>query len=312
MLEQFLKVKAAIDKASVHVFSCVQCHDGVLYGTDGRFLTVAMPVESTANWAVNAEMFEKAVKAFKTGKMKVKASKLEVRQGRSHISLGMIEDAMLNKDRGEGTRFTCGPDFVKDLLSLMDFVGDNHINTWQCGVTVTDGRAWCTDGKILIGKDVDCNAQFTVPQRMLDYLRSRKETLDYVMVDDKVVIWQFIDGSWARMQRLEDERFTLYNAMVVKLFVEPTFLITDEMKTALLTVCDLAEVDFTVGPNGVSMISDKAEAAFEFESGLVHETKWTPKNALRALKVATHIEFDQKVHASFRGGKFFGVMVGRQ
>lgn len=314
MLESFQKVKNAISKISPGALSTIMVKDGFMYASDGR-LSAGAPVTCKENFAVNADSFERMLKAIQHPEVVIGDTQVTFKKGRSRVKISKIpfEEVSVQTPTRQAVKPT-PPGFIDKIGKASKFIGDDHILTWQCGVTIFEKGAWATNGTYLIRVAIDdFEDSFAIPDYATKYLGGRVEKVTHYELEKHCFTLFYDDDSWVRVTRQEDERMDNYARIYKNAYKEPSFKIPDALRVAYATVMNFNSEVVEIGPTEIVMRDGSAEVNAEVATGISKVTTWSPKKMAVVLMHAKFLDFESwPSPSSWMGDGCLGLIIGRQ
>lgn len=326
MQDTFAKVKPSIDLVAGVAFSNVIIKDGQMMGSNGH-MSVGIPFESELNYAVNADLLDKALRVLPNPKVKFDEKGCVIfTQGksRSKLSVTDLKDVWFAKPDDDLERIPLPASFSSNLKLIMPFIGDDHINLWQVGAICFNGYVYATTGRYMIGLECDLKNNFTLPDRAVAYILKRKERAVAYGLSEKYVALFFEDNTWLRISRLTDERVESCKKVFDMAFVEPTFEINHELRDAVTQAVQVAGDEIQISPEGVWTYKDSSDFFVECATGVKTTTSWSPAMLEQCFSLSTHMDLDpvpapatfngsmDGLPAAFKGARANGLLTRRK
>lgn len=300
MHEEFSLVRPACD------FAGVLQDDAAVSVINGRMearsahLSVSQPVD-LPDFAVPAVDLDFALR---------KVPECEVSVGKSFVVLKAKGSSTRVKRLGTSRALTKPaiktvpiPD-IDDLVGALDdvwpfTVGDNA-KPWSVGARIDDRTVTATNSMMLLRAELASSSGFdgvTLSRKAIEYIRLRRGALKAWGVDERSVLLEFDDGSWAHASRLNPEMPD--NAVTLVDSINDwtgLMTVTEEYRSGYLSTMEYADGIVKIFPDHVFASRLSTEHKHMLKTDLGDQegpAMFTAKDLATVINVADQIAFDR-------------------
>ena len=307
--EAYQRVKGVLDTSIMDDLDKVQVSGGRLHSDDDR-LSISTPVDSDLTFLVRGRHFASAVQR-KHVDLSLDGSTLVVTSGNRVNELATASPR--NFILPDGDWLEAG-DWLKDSFKVLaPFMSTDRSRSWACGITVRDGKGYCTNN-YAIGLWPGCPRELdvTFPVWCVDYINEMPHKLTHYIVEEKWIGLRFADGTEARSPRLSRE--FLKTAQEVGDKIEPVGNeISDKFRDVLMELIDVPDMDtIQISPDCCWVQRESGISKINIEAPTKKQSTWNPKLLKMCLEPATHMDFDAwPAPATWYGPDAYGMLAGK-
>lgn len=229
-------------------------------------LIASLPYDSAVEYAVDAGLLGKAVRAVKdadivfdgdglavTFTKGTRTVKVEAIPPITWAKIGIFEEGVTPVWK------TIDGDFVDSVLALSEVMSDDASREWAMAVTLHEKKLIATDGSTLFFKACDHEGTVSFPKSLINFVKTtdKHAAVNAYAVGHNWVAFKYDTGLIVGTKRYEDERPDGL-ANVIRNWVEPTLIVSQELRDAVESACEIAEHIVELEPHRVSARVDGA------------------------------------------------------
>jgi hypothetical protein len=292
------RVRAAISSKDIVAY---QTHylikGGRIYAQNGR-VKASAPFPIEGEFLVSGLEFERAVDRL-PGDFKVEIMEdfVRIKSGRFRSDIRTLPADTFDMPKVEGTKVKVNFDqFLDTLRALRPFVSDNATKSFSLSIAFKGGKAYATNNVAMAMAEVSGlpkKVDVRLPVWAVDYILSVDSPLKQSVWTAHNATFFWDDGTNMQTHLGADP----FPDIAFKLMAEVgdcPFEITDDWRSAMLTMSDLGEGELNILKDHVIVGKGKASTRADIKSPTPKDSdysRWNIGNLLPVMQSATHLDF---------------------
>ena len=294
-------------------YSCILLEKGALISGNKKLATF-VPYENEKEMIVSAKLLGRALKSTKGGEIVYTTREhdgmtidgLVLKKGKREIGIdGADKDifaktGVLGDKEPEPDWIEIGPEFTDCFKFLSDAMSQDESRGWSLSIALHDKKLMTTDTKSFFFVKVETEGSVVFPEEIVDYIINCKgaENPTHFGIGEKHVSFKFESGVIVTCQRNTDERQEQMAGICNKLFVEPTFEISEDFHEAVEAASEFASYVVILESDKIYSTSEGAYFNEEIETGVpdgIEDMSFDKKRVLLLFKDAKKIGYNEIV-----------------